>query len=78
MENEETEKTLELCTINPVERKKGRPRKENKCKIVPISLPADLIEKINIECGNNRSAFIANILNQHFNTKEAILDYKNE
>ena len=65
---EQEEKTLELENVIPIERKKGRPKKESPNIVVPISMPPDLKAKIdNDEEGKiNRSALVCKILYLHY------------
>ena len=63
----EEEKMLNIENVIPIVRK-GRPKKENPNKIVPISMPIDLLNKINEteEAKKNRSAFICKILYEYY------------
>ena len=63
---------LDINNVISIERKKGRPKKENKNLIVPVSMPKDLKDKIdNDEEGKvNRSALICKILYEHYQQKQ--------
>lgn len=63
----EDEKMLNMENIIPIE-KRGRPRKENKNEIVPVSMPKDLKDRLanDEEAKKNRSAFICKILYEYY------------
>lgn len=65
------EKMLDIGNVISIEKVKGRPKKENKNLIVPISMPKDLKERIdNDKEGKiNRSALVCKILYQYYSNK---------
>lgn len=71
--NMEEEKMLNMENVIPIEKSRGRPKKENKNQIVPISMPLELLERIkkqmDIKEKKNRSDFICTLLIEYLNLK---------
>ena len=70
----EDEKTLELCEVKE-KRRRGRPRKEDKAVVKPISFPKALMDWIESQRQDiPRSKFVCKILEENRKNHSAILE----
>lgn len=55
---------LEMVKLEATERKRGRPKKLEKCVPVPISMPPKLLEELDLKHGGNRSKFVCDAVRE--------------